>query len=96
MIAAGADWRGWHIFAGSQALDGEAIGAMQARTIALAARLSADVGVCPPLVNLGGGFGVPYFPGDVALDPRPIGDALSKKRLKTGPIVCETAGSQSN
>ena len=78
MIAAGAEWRGWHIFAGSQALDGDAIITMQTRTIALAARLSADVGACPPLVNLGGGFGVPYFPGDVALDPRPIGEALSQ------------------
>jgi diaminopimelate decarboxylase len=76
MIDAGADWRGWHIFAGSQALDSLAIIEAQAATIALAARLSDAVGQAPPLVNLGGGFGVPYFPGDERLDIRPIGVAL--------------------
>jgi diaminopimelate decarboxylase len=76
MIDAGADWRGWHIFAGSQALDPLAIIEAQAATIALAARLSDAVGQAPPLVNLGGGFGVPYFPGDERLDIRPIGVAL--------------------
>jgi len=69
MIDAGCDWRGWHIFAGSQSLDGAAIIAMQAATVALAASLSETVGSAPPLVNLGGGFGIPYFPGDTALFP---------------------------
>ena len=84
MIDAGADWRGWHIFAGSQSLDAEAIIAMQAETVLLAARLSVAVGAPPPLVNLGGGFGIPYFPGDIALDPRPIGTALAKA-IDTAP-----------
>jgi diaminopimelate decarboxylase len=78
VIAAGAEWRGWHIFAGSQALDPEAIIAAQAETIALAARLSDEVGEAPPLVNLGGGFGVPYFAGDAPLDIGAIGDALGE------------------
>ncbi len=76
VIDAGADWRGWHIFAGSQALDPMALIETQAATIALAARLSETVGETPPLVNLGGGFGLPYFPGDDRLDIRPIGVAL--------------------
>lgn len=78
MIDAGVEWRGWHIFAGSQALDGDAIVAMQAATVALAASLSDAVGASPPLVNLGGGFGIPYFPGDVPLDIAPIGAALGE------------------
>ncbi|MET0238282.1 MAG: pyridoxal-dependent decarboxylase, exosortase A system-associated [Sphingobium sp.] len=77
MIAAGADWQGWHIFAGSQSLDGDAIIAMQAATIALASELSEEVGAEPPLVNLGGGFGIPYFPGDKELEIAPIGDRLA-------------------
>ena len=77
LIDAGADWRGWHIFAGSQALDASALIETQAATVALAARLSDTVGVTPPLVNLGGGFGIPYFPGDARLDIRPIGEALA-------------------
>ncbi|WP_327753560.1 pyridoxal-dependent decarboxylase, exosortase A system-associated [Sphingobium sp. SJ10-10] len=77
VIGAGADWRGWHIFAGSQALGAAALIETQAATIGLATRLSDAVGVTPPLVNLGGGFGIPYFPGDERLDIRPIGDALA-------------------
>jgi diaminopimelate decarboxylase len=76
VIDAGADWRGWHIFAGSQNLDPLAIIETQAATIALAARLSDEVGASPPWVNLGGGFGLAYFPGDERLDIRPIGVAL--------------------
>lgn len=79
MIDAGADWRGWHIFAGSQNLDPLAIIETQSATIALAARLSDQVGAAPPLVNLGGGFGLAYFPGDTALDIRPIGVALDSE-----------------
>jgi len=79
MIDAGADWQGWHIFAGSQNLDPLAIIETQAATIALAARLSDAVGATPPLVNLGGGFGLAYFPGDNQLDIRPIGVALDSE-----------------
>ena len=79
VIAGGADWRGWHIFAGSQALDPAAIIETQAATLALADRLSAEVGVEPPLVNLGGGFGIPYFPGEQPLDVAAIGAALGER-----------------
>jgi diaminopimelate decarboxylase len=76
VIAAGADWRGFHIFAGSQALDAGAIIETQAETLALAGRLADEVGAVPPLVNLGGGFGIPYFPGEVPLDVEAVGAAL--------------------
>lgn len=76
VIAAGADWRGFHIFAGSQALDVAAIIDSQAHTIDLAARLASEVGVMPPLVNLGGGFGIPYFPNELPVDIEAIGEAL--------------------
>jgi diaminopimelate decarboxylase len=75
--AASADWRGWHIFAGSQSLDTAGIIETQAATVALAAQLSATVGAPPPLVNLGGGFGIPYFSGDTAIDLPAIGSALA-------------------
>ena len=87
MIDAGADWRGWHIFAGSQNLDPLAIIETQSATIALAARLSDQVGAAPPLVNLGGGFGLAYFPGDTALDIRPIGVALDSEMNRLPDIL---------
>ncbi len=77
ILEAGADWRGFHIFAGSQALDAQAIIDAQAATIALAAELSAAIGHAPPLVNLGGGFGIPHFHGERALDIEAVSAALS-------------------
>lgn len=78
LLAEGADWQGFHIFAGSQALDANAIAETQANTVALAASLAAEIGVCPPLVNLGGGFGIPYFPNDVTLDIDEVGNRLGE------------------
>ena len=78
ILDSGADWRGFHIFAGSQALDTQALIDTQAATLALAARLAEVIGVAPPLVNIGGGFGVPYFPGDRPVDVEAIGAALDE------------------
>ena len=90
IVAAGADWRGFHIYAGSQALDPGAIIETQAATIALAARLAEEAGAAPPLVNLGGGFGVPYCGGDVALDIERVGAALAEALASRPPILAET------
>ncbi|WP_174285427.1 pyridoxal-dependent decarboxylase, exosortase A system-associated [Sphingomonas bacterium] len=77
LIGGGADWRGLHFYAGSQALDAAAIADTQDATLALAARLAEAVGAAPPLVNLGGGFGVPYFANDRALDVETVGARLT-------------------
>ena len=79
IVAAGAEWCGFHIFAGSQALDAGAIIESQAHTLDLAARLADEAGVVPPLVNLGGGFGIPYFPGEQPVDVDAIGAALAPR-----------------
>ncbi|MBK5264851.1 MAG: pyridoxal-dependent decarboxylase, exosortase A system-associated, partial [Alphaproteobacteria bacterium] len=86
VIAAGADWRGFHIFAGSQALDADAIIETQRATVALAARLAEQVGATPPLINLGGGFGIPYFPGDLPLDIEKVGATLAET-LENRPAI---------
>lgn len=78
IVAAGAEWRGFHIYAGSQALSPDAIIAMQAQTLALVAELTKAIGVSPPHVNLGGGFGIPYFPGDEPVDIQAVGAALGE------------------
>ncbi|WP_394664081.1 pyridoxal-dependent decarboxylase, exosortase A system-associated [uncultured Sphingomonas sp.] len=87
LVAAGADWRGFHIYAGSQALDPQAIIDMQAATLALAARLAEEAGHAPPLVNLGGGFGVPYFAGDRPLDIEAVGAALEQALVDRPAIL---------
>ncbi len=90
IIAAGADWRGFHIYAGSQALDAEAIISMQAQTLALAAELAEASGSAPPKVNLGGGFGIPYFPGDTAFDLNAVGGALGQALSSLPAILADT------
>jgi len=79
ILTSGAEWRGLHIFAGSQALDAAAIIETQAQTLTLAARLADEAGTVLPACNLGGGFGIPYFPGDSDLNVEAIGAALSEQ-----------------
>ena len=78
LIKAGADWRGLHIFTGSQTLQADALIEAQTSTVALAAEISEQAGASPPEVNLGGGFGIPYFPGDRPLDIEAIGGSLAR------------------
>jgi diaminopimelate decarboxylase len=63
----GLDFLGFHIFAGSQNLDAEAIAETQQRSVQLALRLAAQAPAPLRLLNIGGGFGVPYFPGEQPL-----------------------------
>lgn len=83
MQAAPFRFEGLHLYAGSQNLSVDAILQSQRQTIALAAELCGAAGVRPAQVNLGGGFGVPYFPGDAELDlvalGQGIGDALDAR-----------------
>ena len=90
IIEAGADWRGLHIFTGSQALQAEALIEVQTATVALAAEIADQVGAAPPEVNLGGGFGIPYFPGDQRLDVEAVGKALAKTLQNRPKILAET------
>lgn len=84
-------FRGFHIFAGSQNLDADALAEAQRQSVALAAELAAFAPVPPPLVNLGGGFGVPYFPADRPLDVAAVGDALAATLAARPPILADTA-----
>lgn len=79
IIAAGAEWRGLHIFTGSQALDAEAIIETQANVLALAAELTGKIGTPLTHLNMGGGFGIPYFNRDEPVDIGAIGAALSER-----------------
>ena len=68
--------RGFHIFCGSQNLKPEALIEAHQHTFALAAKLVAACPYRPDLINLGGGFGIPYFAGEKRLDLTPVGQSL--------------------
>jgi diaminopimelate decarboxylase len=86
ILNAGAEWRGLHVYAGSQSLSAAAIGDMQRATVAMAADIAEEVGDTPPEVNLGGGFGIAYFAGDQPLDIVAVGAAL-KETLDGRPAI---------
>jgi diaminopimelate decarboxylase len=91
LVDAGAEWRGFHIFAGSQALDAAALIEAQRATLDLAARLAEEAGEAPPLVNLGGGFGVPYVHGERPLDVEAVGAALAESLSDLPQVLGETS-----
>ncbi len=72
------DFQGFHVFAGSQNLRAEAIVETQSRTFELILRLARDAPAPVRVLNIGGGFGIPYFPGDRHLDLGPIGENLER------------------
>ncbi len=79
IVAAGCEWRGLHIFTGSQSLDAAAIIEAQANVITLADQIARDADLPLPKLNMGGGFGIPYFHGDRPLDISVIGAALAER-----------------
>ncbi len=89
------DFRGFHIFCGSQNLRHEALIEAHDRTFELALRLADDAPGPVRVLNIGGGFGIPYFPGDAPLDLTPIADHLRcwlpivKARLPEAHVVLE-------
>lgn len=73
------NFKGFHIFSGSQNLKPDALIEAHDKTFALAAKLSAMAPTAVEHVNIGGGLGIPYFPGEKALDVEPV--AANLKRL---------------
>jgi len=76
VAALGLDFEGFHLFAGSQNLRPESICEAQRKSYELALRLAGLAATPVRFLNLGGGFGIPYFPGEQRLDLAPIGDNL--------------------
>jgi diaminopimelate decarboxylase len=76
---------GFHVFAGSQVLKAESVIEHLKRSLDLSLRAAELLGIEPRMLNLGGGFGVPYGPDDEELDLRPIGDELAAILERTAP-----------
>ncbi len=72
----GLAFEGFHLFAGSQNLRAESICEAQQKSYELALRLAGHARSPVKFLNLGGGFGIPYFPGETRLELAPIGANL--------------------
>ena len=75
---AGLAFEGFHVFAGSQNLNANAIAEAQRQSYELIRRLAGDAPAPTRTLNLGGGFGIPYFPGEQPLDLAPIAANLAQ------------------
>ncbi len=95
MRSLGLAFEGFHLFAGSQNLRADSICEAQQKSYALALRLAAEAGVDIQFLNLGGGFGIPYFPGERPLDLAPVGanladiQARARKDMPSASLVIE-------
>ena len=72
------DFQGFHIFCGSQNLKADAIIEAQTNTFALAEKLSRHWGEPIAWLNIGGGLGVPYFPGEERIELDAIAENLTR------------------
>lgn len=70
-------FEGFHLYWGSQNLRADSICDAQAKSFALACRLAQHAPAPTKVLNLGGGFGIPYFPGERSIDLGPIGQNLA-------------------
>ena len=88
-------FQGFHIYSGSQNLKVAALQDAHEKTFALAIRLAQHAPSPVLTLNIGGGFGIPYFPGEERLDLAAVGDNLKallpevKKHLPQAQIVIE-------
>ena len=95
MKALRLQFQGFHIYSGSQNLRAESIQEAQEKTLELAFRLAEFAPAPVRSLNIGGGFGIPYFPGETPLDIAAVGDNLrrilpeAKRRLPDAQCVIE-------
>jgi diaminopimelate decarboxylase len=91
----GLAFQGFHIYSGSQNLKVAALQEAHEKTFALATRLARHAPSPVLTLNIGGGFGIPYFPGEERLDLAAVGDNLKallpdvKRQLPQAQVVIE-------
>jgi diaminopimelate decarboxylase len=87
LAATDVDVLGFHIFAGSQNLQAEILCEAQRRTVDLVLQLAQHAHQPVRYINLGGGFGIPYFEKDQPLNLSAVGENLAK--MVDGPLASE-------
>ncbi|KVK76008.1 diaminopimelate decarboxylase [Burkholderia cepacia] len=68
---------GFHVFWGSQCLHAPTVIEAQRKSANLIVRLASNLSAAPQYVNFGGGFGIPYFPGETPLDLAAVAEATN-------------------
>ena len=87
--ASNLEFVGFHIYSGSQNLLCESLIETQNQTVELAVRLAENAPGAVRMLNIGGGFGIPYFPGESPLDLAPLGPHLATLAAATATRLPE-------
>jgi diaminopimelate decarboxylase len=82
---------GFHVFSGSQVLDAAGVNHHLRSGLELSLRAAAVLGITPEVIDLGGGFGIPYGPEDREMDLAAVAAELSSLAEQAAParIVVE-------
>ena len=80
-LSPAVDVMGFQIYAGTQSLSALALLECQQQIFALARELAPMLPHGLRYLNIGGGFGIPYFPGDAPLDLAMVGRGLRELEL---------------
>jgi diaminopimelate decarboxylase len=78
LAAPGLELLGLHSHIGSQIFDSSGFEVAARRVLALQARISSELGVTLPEMDLGGGFGIAYTTQDDPADPAQLATEMSK------------------
>jgi diaminopimelate decarboxylase len=76
---------GFHVFAGSQVLDPEAVSHHLRGALDLCLGAADVLGITPEVLDLGGGFGIPYGPSEKELDLVRVGRELEALAERAAP-----------
>jgi diaminopimelate decarboxylase len=76
---------GFHVFAGSQVLDAGAVCHHLRGAVELSLRAADVLGFTPEIIDLGGGFGIPYGPEDCELDLAVVAEEVRSLLKRAAP-----------
>ena len=91
MKAGQIELTGVHLFAGTQILDAEALLSQWRHAMGVAAKVAARIARPLKTIDLGGGLGIPYFPGEHALDLARVAAAVPalKSLQEADPLLAD-------
>jgi diaminopimelate decarboxylase len=77
---------GLHFYWGTQCLEGEKVAAAQRHCWQLGRELAESTRLRLLYLNLGGGFGIPYYRGDAPLDLDPVQESVAEVRAELAAV----------
>ncbi|MDQ3000592.1 MAG: type III PLP-dependent enzyme [Fibrobacterota bacterium] len=83
-------YKGIHIFSGTQNLNADSVIDAFSKILEYTVALRESTGTPIDILNLGGGFGIPYFKGDLPLDLDRAGAGIRKLLAEYGPKLPDT------